>query len=294
MPAQPRPTLPLATVDLAALAELAAIRAAVEPRGAPCLVRVRIVDAEVELGWLPLPPGGHPLDELVGRTAPDDWEAIGVVAHGVAHRVDDDSGVPPVPVVTTHLVGRDGSWATRCELPGRDPLAAAGTADDPDRVAGRLDDACRRVLALPTAPPDVGTDLLFALQWLDAIVDAAASASRRVATWSAAAALHPAVSALLPDAGAEGLDPVALATKTHQLATWRDWPVLRRSCAAGTWSTPDLDPTTAAWLDDGAFSRWALGAFPDLDDLLATATDLLPESVIAAVTDTLVLAGLAP
>lgn len=296
-PQPTRPTLPLAALDLARLAEVAELRAATDHPGAPCLLRVVVVDADadIELGWRPLPAGRHPLDELVGFTAPADWEAVGVVAHGVAHWLDDDVGSsPPARVRTTHLVSRDGSWALRCDLPGRDAVAAAGRADDPDRVAGRLDDACRRVLGLPTTPPDIGTGELFTLQWLDAVVAAATTSPDSVATWPAVVDLHPTIPALLPDAGGGGVDPAALAHKANQLAEWRDWPVLRRACAAGTWSTAEVDAAAADWLDDGAFSRWVLGGYPDVGELVATCADLLPQSVMAAVTETVALSGSAP
>jgi len=290
-----RPQLPLPATDLAVLAGLADARAASEG-ATPCLLRVQVVGDEVELGWLPLAAGSHPLDELVGRTAPDEWAAVGVVADGRARRLDTD--VPPVRVRTTHLVGRDGSWASRCTGADVEPLIASGEADDPGRVAGRLDDACRRVLGLPTAPADVGTGPLWAARWLDAVVAAAAAstaARARMATWPEVARLHPAVPALDGAGPAAAVpDPDELGERARTLASWRDWSVLRRACAAGMWSTPEVDAEAAAWLDDGAFCRWALGAFPDLEDLLVAVADLLPASVTARIVHTLVVAGVAP
>jgi len=292
-----RPQLPLPATDLAVLAELADARAARED-AAPCLLRVQVVGEEVELGWLPLATGSHPLDELVGRTAPDAWAALGVVADGRARRLDHDGDAAPIRVRTTHLVGRDGSWAARCTGAEAEPLTASGRADDPGRVAGRLDDACRRVLGLPTAPAEADTGPLWAARWLDAVLAAAAAstaARAAMAQWPEVARLHPAVPALVGAGPAAELPgPDALGELARKLAAWRDWPVLRRACAAGMWSTPEVDAEAAAWLDDGAFCRWALGAFPDLEDLLEAVADLLPGSLTARIVHTLVVAGVAP
>jgi hypothetical protein len=108
------------------------------------------------------------------------------------------------------------------------------------------------------------------------------------------AGVHPAVPALLPDASSVGIEPDGLAGRAAQLATWRDWPVLRRACAGGTWEARDIPPAVATWLDDGAFSRWALGAYPDLAELWATVADLLPRSLAVAVAKTLLASGVAP
>lgn len=288
MPVRPTPparnAAPLPVAALEVLAELADARAADQP-GLGFLLRVVAPDGgdhgDVELGWLPL-PGMHPVWALAGRR--EAWLAVGIVAAGRAHHLDDRHR-DPWRVRATHLVGCDGAWAHRWSGEDGGPGdATSGGAGAPRNVVGRIDDACRRVLGLPTAEPEEGSGALHALQWLDAIVANGSRSRAAVATWPAVAALHPAVAALQPDGRASGPpDPELLGRLAHRLATWRDWPVLRRSCAAGAWSMPEMDAETAAWLDDGAFSRWVLGAFPDRADLRDAVGDLVPPPVAAAI-----------
>jgi hypothetical protein len=281
------PTTPLPVTGLATLAEVVERRLAVEDPAGPTLLRARSLGDEVELGWLPLPAGRHPVDELLGTTAPADWCAVGVASPGRA-TVLDGRGPTSVAVHTVHLVGRDGAWASRWGPLG-EAEGVAGDAGDPRRPTGRIDDVCRRALGLPTGDPPAPTSLLWALQWLDAVVDVAVRTRSSPVTsqWFAVAALHPAVAALQADRFEIPATPAALAELDHQLTTWRDWPVLRRSCAAGTWDERLVEPDIAGWLDDGAFARWALGAFPELDDLRAAVADLLPRSVVDDVEATL-------
>lgn len=287
----------LAPARLATLAEIADHRFDAAPGPGHCLLRVCLLDDEVELGSLTLAAGRHPVDAMAGLVAPADWWAVGAAATGTAHRGDR-----AVRVRTVHLVGRDGSWASRWSPLDDDPTAglapgaASGAADAPDRPLGRVDDACRRVLELATDPPPAGTAELWARQWLDAVLEAAATGPRRrsVATWAGAASLHPAVAALSSEAPGDDRAPTPeeLARSARRLTRWRDWPVLRRSCAAGTWTAPDVPADVAGWLDDGAFARWVLGAYPELDDLCAGAVALLPATVATGIAATLLASGL--
>lgn len=277
---------------LAAVTTLTEARLDAEDDDRPHLVRIRLDGDDVELGWRPLPAGSHPLGALLAFEAPDDWEAIGVACTGRARPLDDPDD-PGRRVRTVHLVGRDGSWAFRVREDGQSADDAAvefGERDGCGRPEGRIDDACRRALGLSTSPPAVGTAVLFAAQWLDAVVaGAVAGGAHRLRRWPAVAALHPAVAALVPDAAAADLDGPALARYARQLSAWRDWPVVRRACAAGTTALPGIDADVAAWLDDGAFSRWAMAEYPELDDLLDLVAALLPPAVGAGIDD--VLAG---
>jgi hypothetical protein len=274
-------TGPLPPDALAAVAEIADARLTASPDDGPCLVRVRLLHDDVELGWLPL-RGQHPLTELAGATAPPDWCAIGVATTGRAHAVDDPAA-PPVPIRTAHLVGRDGSWASRyspIEPGALAPASTCGPAGDRRQPLGRIDDSCRRALGLPTEAPDGDTTRLWALQWLDAVLDRVATVAG-VTRWGEVASLHPAARALRSDAQSVG--PGELAALAGRLAAWRDWPVLRRACAAGAWSAPELEPQVAAWLDDGSFSRWVLGAYPELEELVGAVEGVLAPDLAAAV-----------
>ena len=280
---RPHPPTSLPVEGLAVLAEVADAR--LDREGVTSLVRVRLAADDVELGWRPL-DGEHPVDVLTCFVAPDDWWAIGVAAIGTAHHL---GGVrPSVRVHNVHLVGRDGTWASSLrpvDDPDADELltaASGGASDDRGRPVGRIDDVCRRSLGLATAPPSGDTSSYFAQRWLDAVVESGAR-RRRAWTWADVAALHPATSAF----GDCHDTPMALAQAAHRLATWRDWPTLRRTCAAGMWEEPGIAAEVADWLDDGAFARWAAGGYPELGDLRLALVDLLPPPVLRAVESTL-------
>jgi hypothetical protein len=274
---------------LEALASVLLAGVVLERGDPPRLVRLRagsddLGPDELELGLLALDEGAHPLEALVGFDAPSDWAAIGVVTTGRA--TDLDSG-RRFPTVSVQLTGRDGSWAaTWRSLDGShaDAGACSGAAGAGPLPFGRIDDALRRALGLPTAPPPASTTLLWITQWLDAIVEAAAANDPVPRSrWPVAAlvALHPVVAAF-------DLDPAALSladfvAQGDKLAAWRDWAQLRQACAAGVWEHPELDPETAAWLDDGAFARWVLGACPELDELRNAVGVLLDPTVLAIV-----------
>jgi hypothetical protein len=307
----PNGTIPLGGLAVLAAAaderlatELLADHGSVADAEASSLVRARDLGEDVELGLLRVDRGRHPVDALVGLVADPDWCAVGVAATGTARRLDGPPG--PMRVRTVHLVGRDGAWASRwTPLEPLDGVggAASGGRDSPDRPAGRIDDACRRALGLPTDPPDTSTALLWTLRWLDAVVERAsvrATASGRAASgraratggghrplrWDEVAALHPAVST--GGRGGPGRRcgipaPEEVARRCLELALRRGWDDLRLACAEGTTAAVEVDAELAGWLDDGAFARWSLGAYPDVDDLRLAVGALLPPSVALAV-----------
>ncbi len=265
------------------------VRAAESADGAR-IVRLRHPPAdagELEIGVRPLLSSGHPVDELVGMAAPSSWLAVGVSARGRMLAVDDPEAAP-VPVHTAHLVGRDGAWASRWLSPAADG-SAQGPAGDPTAPTGRVDDACRRALGLCTSPPDLSTVLLWAVLWLDAVVEAATSGPGRpsLRQWSGVAARHPAAAGHAPVRSVDS--PNEFVRRGWRLAARRGWSQLRLDCAAGRWSSPGVEPSAAAWLDDGAFARWVLGALPELDDLRA-ATGVLLAPPLAAEIDVVLAA----
>jgi hypothetical protein len=293
----PHPPVPTPSVEhLAALVHVLSDGLALQPGDPPRIVRVRHLDepdADVEVGLRTLEAGAHPLDGLVGMAADDDWSAVGVVATGRLRHLDHvdhlDHLDRPESVRTAHLVGRDGSWAVRWQpIDGGDPVEIAGAPGDADVPVGRIDDALRRCLGLPTAPPTTSTIGFWSARWFDAVVAEAATAAghRRLRRWHAVARLHPAVPALVADLS-EIVTPERLVELGEALARLRDWEEARRSVAAGTLVVPGLDAETAAWLDDGAFSRWALAGFPDLAELARAVDCLVPPSVSASVCDVL-------
>jgi hypothetical protein len=276
----------LATVLLASIP--------LHPGDPPRLVRLSGVDDgghhDAELGILTLDDGAHPLEGLVGLVAPDEWCMLGTVCTGTATSLDDGRRFA---TVSAHLVDREGHWAAAYEPidPGEhEGGACSGPAASAGEPMGRIDDALRRALGLPTAPPPGTTHLLWSTQWLDAIVEQVATAvatlprgrtrrSAHAVSMPALVGLHPAVTAY--DLDPSTLDLRALVDQGHRLAADRDWSQLRRACTTGLWTHPSVDADVAAWLDDGSFARWVLGDWPDLEDLL-DAVDVLLEPADAA------------
>ena len=135
------------------------------------------------LSWRSL-HGAHPLQVLVGFVAPPEWAAIGVSNAGWAHPLDATGRPrrrPDAPSVqVTVLFSRSGVAAGVLRK-------AAGVSELPDPPEGVVADACRRALVLPTAPPPATTAELWALTWLDRIVEVAARAGgpAHLAGWPA-------------------------------------------------------------------------------------------------------------
>jgi hypothetical protein len=287
----PGPCVPAPSAQqLAALALVLTDGLHLEPGDPPCLVRIRNVDepdGDVEIGVKALDPGDHPLCGLIGLEADEDWAAVGVAGTGRLHHLDDSGG--PERVRTTHLVACDGSWAVRWQpLDGGDAFEGAGRPGDRDMPVGRVDDALRRCLGLDTAPPEGSTARLWVLLWLDAVVSMAGSTRgrRRLRCWQAVAELHPAVPALVADL-TEPVPPARLVELGDALTRLRDWTEVRRMVASGSLVLPEVDAVAAAWLDDGSFSRWALGGFPSAHELARAATSLLSPDLTGSICDVL-------
>lgn len=124
-------------------------------------------------------------------------------------------------------------------------------------------DGLQRAMGLPTAPPDVCVTQLLTTAWLERVLEVGRN-RRRPLSWSAIIALHPAQEVLGAAAG-DG-DLVQL---NRQMDTAVTWGRLRWWAIEGRWEVPGLTPTDAAWLDDGAFSRWALAGRSPLPRLVA-------------------------
>jgi hypothetical protein len=269
----------------------------------PQLVRLRggtddLGTGELELGLLPLDDVHHPYEGLAGFHAPDDWIAIGLLATGRATRTDRPGPRGAFPVATAHLVARRGAWASawRPFRPGDGSAgsSAGGGDSDTSMPTGRLDDALRLALDLPTPPPPGTTHELWAAEWLDAVLVRAGATRGRRAPLDRCSVLrlHPAVAAL--DLDGSAITVAELIAEADRLAAWRDWTQLRRACAEGRWSHPLVDPALAEWLDDGAFARLVLSTWPDLVDLHDAVLAVLPADAGTAVDVALDTWGVGP
>jgi hypothetical protein len=254
---------------LSAVADVLAILATESPDDA-LLVRIEggpptHPDDEIDLGVRPLE--SHPVDALLGFEAPAGWWALGVVTAGWANAAEDVDGIdfangtrrgPRLAdrpgrrrATTVTLIARDGTEASRIAIGDEPPMA-------PGPAAGLVPDCLRRALGVATEPPAVGTGHLFAAMWLHSITDTSATARRRVG-WTEAAALHPVGSGSACD---------ELVEVAAGLASVVDWPALRKATVEGRWCVPDLEPTVAAWMDEGMFARWVMGGVLPIPELL--------------------------
>ena len=235
----------------------------------PDHVMVRVegpIDDEVDLGLRPMDPGSHPFEVLAGFEAPEAWTVFGVRAVGRARHLDQPHRAPR-RVATTYLVDRHGRDASLLRIEDE-------VEEPPGPATGTVPDLCRRVLGLPTPPPPRTTAVLWTAVWLHRILERWAQPTARrelLTSWAQVAALHPAVGAPAPPDLLVLDDPAALASLARAHAATTTWEQLRH--ARDPLPLPDgpLPPDIAAWMDDGFFARWTIGAHPPI---ASTATEL--------------------
>jgi hypothetical protein len=223
----------------------------------------------------------HNMERLIGFVAPDTCTAIALVAGGWAWSMDRpvaEAKRERQRIRTTCAVSRPG------EVVGRVRWADGLEINEPPGT-GRALDSLLRCFQLPTAPPTASTGAYFAVQWLDAVC-AAAVRSQGKLTWRQAADLHPAMRALA-DSGhridADHIVPVARAGA--RVWTWEE--IRLQAIAKPTWMSPSLPPGAGVWMDEGMLSRWLIGVFDSLDDLLGEVARLLPDGVARRIRRTL-------
>ena len=253
--------------------------------GPPVLLAVTDDDAPIAM---PAPSNsGDLVTDLLGLRAPPDWQAVGVVVEGRAHPYDPDAAEryrfvrsdTPRRCRVAHVVDRSGGSAGVMRMEGSEPrsLGSGETSS-----GGRMVDACRRILGLPTAPPPEATHELWASMWLDRLVADAADPTRSgpVVSWEAAAVRHPAAEVVLEADPSLRRDVVRhLETLGRAMDGAKGWTHLRQECAAGRWAVPGLTPEAAGWMDDGMFARWTTSEFPPVGDLLGALRDLVPAGI---------------
>jgi len=229
------------------------------------------------LAWVPL-AGAHPLDLLLGFVAPEHWISIGVSGAGSARALDGAGRLRPGPglgqVFVTVLVDRSAATSTLIRRGEGEPTTV------PEEPEGVVADACRRALGLPTTDPPCSTSELWALCWLDRLVEAAcAGPPPSLRDWPSVASLHPAAGPT-----PQPCDPTALARASRVLGDAWPWSRLRAHPTDIDLPGLDLTPEVAQWMDDGMWARWLLAGLPTSEDLLASVHDLLAPDLAAAVT----------
>jgi hypothetical protein len=223
-------------------------------------------DGHIDLSVRALPEV-DPIGSLFGFHAPDDWLAFGVVTGGTARHFDAADG-EPMHVRMSYLLDRHGFEASVARTDRSSP-PLVDVCGEPITL-GRIPDTCRRVLGIPTAPPDADPQLLWGLDWLDAILSSAVGRDLGSAplAWSQIRKLHR-------------------GRASHSAP----WSILRRECAAGHLDIGELSARDADWMDDGMFSRQAIAAYPELIDLLIDLAELLPSETVHNIIDQLDIDG---
>ena len=209
-------------------------------------------DGVIDLSVRPL-PSIDPIGALYGFRAPTEWIAFGVVTSGTAHHLDNDE-VSPFAVRVAHFLDRRG---LEVSLAKTNDGAAPVLVDvvGPPTVVGRVPDTCRRVLGLPTAPPEHDSQLLWALDWLDRVLG----------------------EVLVRDLGAPPLAwPTIEQLHRGRPSSSAPWSILRRECAVGQLDLGLLAASDADWMDDGMFSRQAIAAYRELREVVVDLAELLP------------------
>jgi hypothetical protein len=208
------------------------------------------------------------LSHLLGWQVPPECWAVGLVGGGrrLSFEPLDFAGRirPEPPTDLESLLDEDGARMRLCCLVGRDGAVAsllrssAGAVVASGDAEGRVIDALRRTLGLPTPPPERDTAELLAVLWIDNLL-AAADAGASLG-WPDAAALHPAMRVL----AAEGQDiDVEHVTMIARVATaaW-SWENLRIQSLQENWLSDLVPAPLAEWMDEGMFSRWLLADLP--------------------------------
>ena len=218
--------------------------------------------------------GPDPVLELVGRAISSSWIAVGLRAGAHARRGDDPTTAHSGNVV--HIVHRDGTAVTVLSFPPVDRLVLGPDTEIRD---GRVPDACRRLLGLPTAPPPTSMTAFVVDSWL-AVCAKTATLSPGLG-WPEIVSLHPAqaggIASTLqsPDArvrsgtGSEVPTPADIAAATERLGASLGWERFHSACITSRFTPcPNLSTDAAVWMDAGMFARWVQGELPPRELLL--------------------------
>lgn len=240
-----------------------------------------------------------PASALVGLTAPPSWLALGIAASGHAHRtnpdvtpgyrmdtsciVDPDS--PGESVRLVMLVTHHGDAVALTRMADGELLTHRGNAADDS--LGRIDDALRLALGLPTAVPPADSTEYHAALWLDRLLGAALHDPSWAWSWDMVAEHHPVFdgelgSGIVDTPKLHAWVCANLERAGSLMATRWTWNAMLAAERAGE----DLHACDMAWLDEGAYSRTLLAQFPPVSVMLDDLDALLPLQVAARVRET--------
>ncbi|MBI2703909.1 MAG: hypothetical protein HYX32_01260 [Actinobacteria bacterium] len=255
------------------------------PDPAPEVLAVGILPPEPDKLAVAIRPleGADPVASIIGFKSPADWLATGIVATGRWSAMSDAEAAsgtivrrsrrkPEGRIRMAHFVTRAGAVLAVMSKDGARPEAHW---PDPGGQYGRADDVCRRILGVPTAPPNRDVRELWALVWCDVIVERVLNGAPPA--WPEIASAHPAIGQLgTIDAATTAWAVDNLVGVGDEYASLHPWDELRQLCARNEWPVTGIDPEHAAWMDDGMFSRWAAEPYPELSEMLDDLAVLLP------------------
>lgn len=255
-----RPDVPLAIPDGVDRHDLEAVARAILALPFDRPTRLFVDGTDVRAQVL---PGACVVIDLLGERPHGSVGAVGLAAPATVSRHDGDEQWTGSVV---HLVSRAGISVTAVAQGG--DVTVFGPDLEPQ--TGRVPDACRRVLDLPTPPPTTSMTPFVFGAWLEVI---GGRVDDETLDWPAIVAFHPAAM-VLPSVPT----PAEVAAATRELGESMEWDRFRRVIAAvgGFPFGPD-GRAVAARADAGMFSRWAMDELPaTVDALDRLARDLTP------------------
>ncbi len=199
-----------------------------------------------------------PVPSLFGRQVGAEISAVGVCAPATVSRATEFSD-PPTDHTVVHVLHRTGVAITvLSDIPA---TRTFGPTTEPQH--GRVPDACRRILDLPTPPPTETMTSFVVAAWLEVIARHALATPEL--SWDDIVTLHPACNSVMCP-----VTPSTLAEATSSLGGTLDWERFRKVIATvGGFPFGDAAKETAAWMDAGMFSRWAIDLLPTPADAFA-------------------------
>lgn len=237
--------------------------------------------------------GHDPVRAPYGRTVPPDVDAVGLVVPARAwcaiRCARHEHGT------FVHLVTRAGTSVTVTPAGGGHPPQVIGPAAEPS--GGRVPDACRRILGLPTAPPPPTCTDVVLDAWLETVL--ATTVRQPGVGWATLASASPVVTDL---AQALGLrlrpvpTPAELAEAFRTIGELVPWEAVRAwvGAAIDEGGAPHhllegFDREALEWMDLGMFARQVADERLPVAPVLDTLAQLLAPLTFDRVTATIAL-----
>lgn len=255
----------------------------------PLIVGVSDLEADTVSLHVPDEAPNDVVEALFGFVAPQEWDALIVVAHGVAYSESEKGD----NITIGYGVGRKGEEVSVLRREA-DVMVSSLPAE------GRVLDCCHRAFALSTPPAQENIVELFISSWLsrifratggDSTTDGEAGAEEvrksddlesEILGWPLLVKLHP----LIEEEGGY-LSPIDVGIQTRELCQKGSWGRLRRAVETGDMSHSSITSEQAGWMDDSMFARWCLAAFPDSEELADRLYELLPAELYQMVMECL-------